>query len=189
MLYRKEAPGALSKTCFFVGLMICVSLITGQSLAQSPYPRNWLDEDGDCRNTRQEILLAQSTAPVRFATKRNCRVVAGRWISPYTGAVLHDPAHIDIDHVVPLQWAWTHGAERWTHDRWMGFVNDPANLLIVEARLNRQKGAKGLDEWLPPGNQCQYVARYLRILKHHRLTLSAEENRNHRTILNKVCHR
>lgn len=131
----------------------------------------WSDSDGNCRNTRHEVLAAQSTAPVRYKTNRQCRVIAGRWISPFTGAVIHDPSKMDIDHVVPLAWAWRHGADQWTADKRERFANDPANLVSVEASLNRQKGADGPDKWLPPANQCQYVLRFLRVAKVYSLSV------------------
>ena len=155
--------------------LFCIALLLGaaQAAAGADYPRGWLDADGDCQNSRQEALIAQATGPLHYATKRKCRVLRGRWVSPYTEAVIYDASKIDIDHVVPLQWAWSHGADQWPYERWMQFVNDPVNLLAVEARLNRQKGAKGPDRWLPPRNRCAYVLRFLRILKRYRLDAGA----------------
>lgn len=123
----------------------------------------WADIDGDCQNSRHEALIAQSTGQVTFNDQRKCMIKTGRWISMYSGMVIHDATAIDIDHVVPLKWAWDHGANNWTKERRVEFANDPANLLAVEASLNRQKGAKGPDEWQPPTNQCQYLSRFRRI--------------------------
>ncbi|WP_407695840.1 GmrSD restriction endonuclease domain-containing protein [Shewanella avicenniae] len=71
--------------------------------------------------------------------------------------------------------AWQHGADKWSQDRREQFANDQRNLVAVEASLNRSKGDKGLDEWLPPANQCQYIARFLRVLKQYQLNVSATE--------------
>ncbi|MGM0953782.1 MAG: HNH endonuclease family protein [Pseudomonadota bacterium] len=57
---------------------------------------------------------------------------------------MHDASKIDIDHVVPLKWAWQHGANKWTKEKRERFANDPRNLWSVELSLNSQKGAKGL---------------------------------------------
>lgn len=135
----------------------------------------WSDEDGDCQNSRAEALISTSTIPVRLA-KGNCRVISGRWISPFTGNVIMDASNIDIDHVVPLAWAWSHGANNWPYEKRVKFGNDPVNLWPVEASLNRQKGAKGPNEWLPPSGQCQYVARFKRIVLIYHLQLSQSES-------------
>lgn len=138
------------------------------SEAQNEYRREhfgpgWADIDGDCQNSRHEALIAQSTGQVTFKDQRKCMVRTGRWISMYSGQVIHDATLIDIDHVVPLKWAWDHGANDWTKERRIEFANDPVNLLAVEASLNREKGAKGPDEWQPPTNQCQYRSRFRRV--------------------------
>ena len=65
-------------------------------------------------------------------------MVTGRWISPFTGNVIQNASEIDIDHVVPLKWAWDHGAYAWSDDRREKFANDPVNLWSVELSLNRQ---------------------------------------------------
>ena len=135
---------------------------TGYSRDQ--FGHGWADFDGDCQNSRMEALISQSTNQVRFA-EDGCRVVSGRWISPFTGNVIHDASDIDIDHVVPLKWAWEHGADGWDQGKREQFANDPVNLWSVELPLNRQKGAKGPEEWLPPAGQCQYVSRFVRIVK------------------------
>jgi len=129
------------------------------------FGRGWADFDHDGQDSRQETLIAQSTAPVHFKSAKHRKVAAGRWISPFTNAVIHDPSKIDIDHIVPLKWAWDHGAGVWSQQKRKQFANDPANLISVEASLNRQKGAKGPDKWLPPTNRCEYVLRFLRVAK------------------------
>lgn len=95
----------------------------------------WSDADGDCRSTRQEVLAHLSTMPVRWSGN-GCEVEGGRWIDPYTGAIHLDAAGLDVDHVVPLAYAWARGADAWDAARREAFANDPANLLPVEARLN-----------------------------------------------------
>ena len=60
----------------------------------------WIDQDGDCQNTRHEVLIAESTVPVTLDAK-GCRVVSGRWQDPYTGRVFTDPRPLDIDHFIP----------------------------------------------------------------------------------------
>jgi hypothetical protein len=150
---------------------------------RSAFGHGWDDADGDCQNSRAEALIATSTTLVRFATDKRCRVVAGRWISPFTGKVIQNASNIDIDHVVPLAWSWGRGARQWSDDKREKFANDPVNLLPVEASLNRSKGAKGPDDWLPPAGQCGYVALFLRVVKMYQLTPTAGETRWMRSFL------
>lgn len=127
--------------------------------------QHWIDENKNCLNTRHELLKSQSTGPVTMDSK-GCRVVRGRWNDPYTGKIFYDGHKVDVDHLVPLKWAWENGANRWTRKKRRTFANDERNLFIVSASANRSKGAKGPAEWLPSNKRfhCQYVTRYLRVL-------------------------
>lgn len=137
------------------------SVDTGYS--RDKFGKGWADVDHDGQDTRQEILIAQNTGNLVF--NDNGRVVRGRWISMYSGKVIVNASEVDIDHIVPLSWAWKHGADNWSQEKREQFANDPRNLVAVEASLNRQKGDKGPDEWLPSINSVQYQVRFSRILK------------------------
>lgn len=141
--------------------------------ARAEFGHGWADTDHDCQNSRTEALIRQSTGQVTFKTDRHCRVIKGRWISPYSGQILYEASQIDIDHIVPLSWAWQHGANHWTSQKRKRFANDPSNLVSVEASLNRQKGDKGPEQWLPPKNQCAYLSRFKRITKKYDLPFHA----------------
>ena len=53
--------------------------------------RHWVDEDGDCLDTRNEVLLEESLAAVTYRSEGRCRVASGQWLAPYSGAVVTDP--------------------------------------------------------------------------------------------------
>ena len=144
----------------------------GKVYSRAQFGKGWSDTDGDCQDSRAEALIAASTIKTRVS---GCKVISGRWISPFTGQVIMDPHVIDIDHLVPLHFAWYSGAQQWTRDQREKFANDPINLLPVEASLNRQKGSKGPDKWLPPSGQCQYVARFKRVILIYKLELQPSE--------------
>mgnify|MGYP005819927329 FL=1 len=150
---------------------------------RSRFGSGWDDADGDCQDSRAEALIASSTTTVRFADSRRCRVVTGRWISVFTGEVIQNASDIDIDHLVPLKWAWDRGAASWSQGQREKFANDPVNLLPVEASLNRSKGAQGPDNWLPPANQCGYVARFVRVVRLYDLTPTPSEQEAFQSIL------
>lgn len=155
--------------------------------SRSQFGHGWADLNGDCQDARAEALIAQSVAPVHFKTEKECLVVSGRWNSLFTGNTIYSSSEIDIDHVVPLKWAWDNGANEWTTDKRKSLANDQANLLAVEASLNRQKGAKGLDEWLPPKNQCQYILRFMRVVQKYDIELSPSVSEQYKIILTKHC--
>lgn len=155
--------------------------------SRSSFGSGWKDNDKDCQNSRMEALKSQSVAPVGYKTSKNCKVVSGRWNSPYSGKTIYKASDIDIDHVVPLKWAWEHGADKWEKALRIKIANDPVNLLSVDASLNRQKGAKGLDGWLPPKNKCQYILRFERVRKTYGLALSSSELKDYNAIKVKYC--
>ncbi|MCK7553376.1 HNH endonuclease family protein [Marinobacter goseongensis] len=165
-----EADGRLPKGLTLASLSDRQTRSGGRKeYTRSAFGHGWNDADGDCQDSRAEALIATSATTVRFADGDRCRVTTGRWISPFTGNVIQNSGEIDIDHVVPLAWSWAHGADDWSDEKRERFANDPVNLWPVEASLNRSKGAKGPDEWLPPSGQCQYVARFSRIVKQYGL--------------------
>lgn len=135
----------------------------GSDYSRDQFGYGWADLDHDGLDTRQEVLIAQNTGSLTY--NEHGRVVSGRWISMYSGKVYYNASDLDIDHIVPLSWAWKHGADQWTKDTRKQFANDPRNLVAVGASLNRSKSDKGLDEWLPPANQKQYKLRFQRIVK------------------------
>jgi len=147
--------------------------------------RHWTDKDGDCQDTRAELLISKSTIQPTFAYEnKECRVVSGRWISPFTGQPIQNSDNVEVDHLVPLKWAWERGAWRWSGKRREQFANDMVNLMAVESSLNSSKGGRGPDEWLPPSGQCGYVARFSRIVKLYELSPKPREKAWIRDFLN-----
>ena len=140
--------------------------------------RHWIDEDGDCQNTRAEILIFTSIKPVAFRNSKGCSVSSGNWYGVYSGKYWSLASDLDIDHIVPLYWAYHHGGSQWSQDKKSKFANDIENLLAVEDGLNQAKGAKGPDKWMPPnkGYQCEYVKRFDNIVNKYRLTYNSVES-------------
>ena len=150
------------------------------SIRTAAYDRSvfgdWHDQDNDCQNTRHERLLELSLSTAELSGD-GCLVVAGRWNDPYTGGVFTVAQELDLDHVVPLRWAWEHGAATWDEDKREQFANDPANLLPVSIKVNISKGALGPLDWMPPNEDfaCEYVLRFSRVIDRYGLELSASE--------------
>ena len=158
---------------------IILSLLISLNASAKDYDRKafggWKDFDRDCQNQRHELLIRLSTIPVTFTNAKRCIVKQGKWISPYTNKVIYSAREIDIDHILPVSLSWYYGAKYWTKQERIDFYNDPINIVPVEKRLNRQKGAKDITQWLPPKNQCGYIARFMRVIKKYKLNPPAEK--------------
>lgn len=157
------------------------------SYSREAFP-HWSDDDGNCVNQRHELLMKQSTSTISTGSNP-CTAERGRWFDPYTGKTFYNARDLDIDHVVPLYWAWQHGADQWTKEKRKAFANDEANLLAVQASVNREKGAQGPLEWLPPDShfQCQYVLRFQQIVLKYQLALSSAESTAMAHLQKRLC--
>ena len=142
------------------------------TIAPADYSRkdwkHWTDEDKDCQDARQEVLIEESSTAVVFEDEKRCRVESGTWVDPYTGDTFTDPGLLDVDHVVALKDAYLSGSYLWGAFRRELFANDLTNsqsLRAVYLGANRSKGSRGPDEWLPPNPnfRCQYIEEYLGI--------------------------
>jgi hypothetical protein len=135
--------------------------------------RHWIDEDGDCQNTRAEILIRDNTGMLKFKKSKFCLVTAGRWICPYTSNIYTRASDIDIDHIIPLAYAHRAGASGWSWAKKRQFANDPLNLLAVGDSINRKKGSKGVEKWMPPnkGFHKKYKKLWLLIRQKYKLTI------------------
>ena len=147
----------------------------------TPYNRkdwpHWIDEDGDCQDTRQELLIATSKVAVQFKNSKHCTVTYGEWYGVYTGKTFTKASDVDIDHIVPLAHAHRHGADNWTRKQRKAFANDFENLLVVADSVNRSKSDQAPHEWLPPLKSywCEYGNRWKHIKDKYRLRYSGDE--------------
>ena len=143
--------------------------------------RHWADRDGDCQDTRQEVLIAESTTDVAYRTDRRCRVATGQWLAPYSATIVTDPGDLDVDHMVPLANAHDSGAWGWSAERrelYANYLDAPEHLIAVTARANRSKGARGPDRWKPEDRTywCQYAIDWITIKAAWELTVTGEEH-------------
>lgn len=94
---------------------------------------------------------------------------AGGWRDEYTGETKGATTGLEVDHVVPLAYAWDHGACNWTTGLRILFATDPSNLALTIKRLNAGKGDSGPEKWLPPIGKCEYVKRFEALVREYRL--------------------
>lgn len=170
--FWKRRSGRLARWAAVIAAL--VAAVAGLRQSEILYPvdepfdrglyRHWSDADGNCRDTRQEVLVAESLAPPTMSSD-GCKVVSGRWYDPFTGATFTDPGELDVDHRVPLSEAHRSGAHRWDAERRAAYANDlshPDTLIAVDKSANRSKGDGDPLSWMPPdyGYWCPYAARW-----------------------------
>lgn len=146
-----------------------------------PYARNGCDTRND--------LLRRDGRELRFRDGSDCVVVAMTLDDPYTGTTIdwrkREAAEVQIDHVVPLSYAWQMGASRWPAAQRQRLANDPLNLLPVQGRANSAKGDSGPASWLPPVRsiRCAYAVRFAQVAEKYALPVTAAD----RTTMLRQC--
>ncbi|WP_148616078.1 GmrSD restriction endonuclease domain-containing protein [Nocardioides rubriscoriae] len=137
----------------------------------------WLDANRNGCDERNDTL----TRDLQDLTEKNCRVLTGTLLDPYTAQqipyVYGDGTLVDVDHVVSLGNAWASGAASWPIRRRAALATDPMNLLAVDASANRQKGDGDAATWLPPNKayRCAYVARQVAVKAKFDLSVTSAE--------------
>ncbi|MCZ0857651.1 HNH endonuclease family protein [Actinomyces israelii] len=165
----------------------------------------WEDVDGDGCDTRNEILSRDLT-DVDYSRAKGIQgrdqgvgqgaavcpdatVWSGTLHDPYTGSTIEfqrgqsTSEAVQIDHVVPLNYLYAHGAWAWDQRTRLLVANDPLNLLAVDGKANQAKSACGPATcptgstetgswetasgrgWWPPNDsyRCAYAARFVSV--------------------------
>lgn len=142
------------------------------------------DDDNDAPlghngcDTRDDILNRDLIDKSYVAIKRCPDAVAtGTLHDPYTNKTItfqrgaHTGESVQIDHIVPLAYAWDMGAYAWPAAERLRFANDPANLLAVDGQANQDKGDSPPARWMPPNTafDCQYAMQFIAVLRGYQL--------------------
>ncbi len=170
------------------GLSIIEAQVTKGRAAKTGYTRaqfgqTWADVDRNGCDTRNDILKRDLTAEVFKEKTRECVVLSGTLIDPFSGETINfvrgntSSMEVQIDHVVALSNAWQTGAFKLSIKERTAFANDPLNLLAVKGRLNSQKGDGDAATWLPPlkSYRCDYVSRQIAVKIKYKLWFTAPE--------------
>lgn len=71
--------------------------------------------------------------------------------------------------LVPVEFAYERGAHAWPDKTTQTFVEDPDNtILLSQTDIDERKG-NGPLEWLPPSAHCQYISRFITVIKRYDL--------------------
>ena len=163
---------------------------TGYTRAQ--FGQTWADVDRNGCDTRNDILKRDLTGEIFKEKTRQCVVLSGTLIDPFSGESINfvrgniTSMEVQIDHVVALSNAWQTGAFKLTLKERTAFANDPMNLLAVKGRLNSQKSDGDAATWLPPlkSYRCDYVLRQIAVKIKYKLWFTAPEKEAMVRILN-----
>ena len=166
------APGAGSREDWLRRLD---ALPSGEADTSVPYNRkdykHWVTIQGTC-DTRETALVRDGSDVVTDPS--TCKVTSGSWVDPYSGETFTDAKKLDIDHLIPLQYAHQHGGASWDAAKKQTYANDlDTVLLTVSARENRSKGASGPGEYMPPlkSYRCEYSQRWVAVSEKYGLTV------------------
>jgi hypothetical protein len=143
----------------------------------------WADTDHNGCDTRNDVLRADLTAVTVKPGSNECVVLSGTLSDPYTAQTIRflrgyrTSELVPIDHVVPLGWAWQHGAAAWTAARREQFANDLAELQPVDEASNTAKSDSGPADWMPQSDsyRCTYDARWVQLLTTYRLSIDTAD--------------
>lgn len=145
------------------GLVVSTEVNTGYD--RDRYFGVWLDNNRDCQNTRQEVLVQESRAAVTY-TSRGCTASTGRWVTSWDSRIHTSASTVQIDHLVPVHEAWGSGARYWSQTRRVAFYNDLGDTRTLSAQtsaLNASKQASGPEVWMPPTNRCAYIGQWVAV--------------------------
>ncbi len=137
--------------------------------------RNGCDTRNDIlgRDLRDKAFAAIATCPRAVATGELRSPYSGRWIVFKRGN--GSGAKVQIDHIVPLAYAWDMGARNWSSRTRQTFANDPANLVAVDGDANQDKSDGQPSMWMPANVafHCQYAAQFVTVSRTYGLYLDA----------------
>ncbi|WP_407565329.1 HNH endonuclease family protein [Streptomyces sp. 184] len=161
---------------------------SGSGYEREEFGDEWLDTAdgvplaGNGCDTRND-LLRRDGRDVRFESGDDCVVETMELSDPYAGRDIdfeRGPStsmDVQIDHVVPLSYAWQMGAGTWAEDKRRKFSNDPLNLLAVDGDTNSSKGDSGPASWLPPDKRirCAYGVRFTQVALRYELPVTTAD--------------
>ncbi|MFI7438834.1 HNH endonuclease family protein [Nonomuraea indica] len=176
---RSQAEAAGARARYLLGRLKVARALSIRGYSRERFQTRWAHHKGRC--DAREVVLARDGRRVR--RNASCHPVKGLWYSPYDGRWLKSEKQVDVDHLVPLAYAWRSGAKRWSQARRRAFANDLTRpeLITVSHSANIAKGGQGPQSWRPPRRAywCRYATSWITVKHHYRLFVT----RNERTAL------
>ncbi|AWT53356.1 HNH endonuclease family protein [Mycolicibacterium smegmatis] len=177
------APGA----DVLAGVAVVPARMRGHDYRRVAFGDAWTDDNdapgghNGC-DTRNDILDRDLVDKTYTSISRCPTAVAtGVLHDPYTNLTIpftrgnKTGAAVQIEHIVPLAYAWDQGARYWPQQMRVRFANDPANLVAVQGQANQDKGDKEPALWMPPNAafHCQYAMQFIEVMRGYALPVDA----------------
>jgi Protein of unknown function (DUF1524) len=147
--------------------------------SRAGFGKGWPQDAANC-DIRDDIL-DRDLVDKTFVTTKRCpdAVATGTLHDPYTGTTIAftrgetTGAAVQIDHIVPLSYAWDMGAWAWSPQKRATFYADPEELIAVSGPANDAKGDSPPSRWMPPNASfdCVYVGRFMKVLSDYTLPI------------------
>lgn len=142
----------------------------------------WTDVDQNGCDTRNDVLNRDLTN-IAYRDGDGCTVATGTLNDPYTGQTINfvrgqeTSTAVQIDHIIPLKYAYLHGATAWAQDVRVAFANDPENLLAVDGPSNSSKSAKGPENWMPENTAytCAYAEKFVNVADKYDVSITTND--------------
>ena len=180
---RADVPTVAPGTDVLAGITVMPTRAHRYDYHRTAFGDAWTDDNdaplghNGC-DTRDDILNRDLVDKTYVSIKKCPDAVAtGTLHDPYTnttiafqrGAKVGEA--VQIDHIVPLAYAWDMGASGWPDAERVRFANDPANLLAVQGQANQDKGDLPPGQWMPPNQAfaCQYAMQFITVLRGYAL--------------------
>lgn len=162
--------------------------------ARDQFGQSWRDLDRNGCDQRNDVLRRDLTEVTIKPGTRNCVVLSGVLVSPYSGKPVPfergnvTSREVPVDHVVALSDAWQKGAQQWTAELREQFANDFLELRATDLVTNSAKSDKDAASWLPPlkSSRCEFIARQIAVKKAYGLWVTNAERDAMRRVLD-VC--
>lgn len=66
-------------------------------------------------------------------------MVTGLWLDPYKGNFYTKGSDLDVEYIVPLEWAYEHGSANWSRELKRCFAEGPDKLWLVDDGHNQKE--------------------------------------------------
>ncbi|MEC7762583.1 MAG: hypothetical protein VX874_11815 [Pseudomonadota bacterium] len=119
------------------------------------------------------------------------RVVRSTWRDALTGKIhYHQVAEqLDVDHIIPVCFAYQRGADLWDESKRKAFYNDSRFLIVTHESVNAAKGVLAPWDFVPINRTaaCSYVTRFREGVVEYEIELSQSEWKLLDDHLNDAC--